>query len=75
MLLPQQSSSRAVLPASSPTQPVPVTAVDALHVDQEPEAGPGEVAYRLSGEGLSYSDDEDPGHVVGAVAVCRLGSP
>jgi len=56
------------LEATPPAQPVPVTAVDALRLDQEPKAGPGEVAHRLHGKGFSCGDDEDSGHVAGAVA-------
>ena len=59
---------RVVLPATPPAQPVPVTAVDALRVDQEPKAGPGQATYRRHGEGFSCGNDEDSGHIVGAVA-------
>jgi hypothetical protein len=50
-------------------QAVPVTAFGILRVDEKPEAGPRKVQDSHLGTMFSCGDDEDPGHVVGAVTV------
>jgi hypothetical protein len=40
-----------------------------LRLDEEPQRGAGETADDLAGSGFATRDDQEPSHVVGAVAV------
>ena len=62
---------RPVLPASALAHPVAVVAVEALGVAQEAQAELDEVPNCGIGVRLACRHDEDPRHVVGAVAVLR----
>ena len=64
---------RLVGPTASAVHPVAAGAGEGLRLVQEPQGNTGETVQCALRVGLSGGDNEDPGHVVGAVAVFGPG--